>query len=339
MLEKPDIQTDAIVACLQNAYGLSVHQLDFLPLGADQNTAAYRIVAGDGACYFLKLRRGVFDETAVALPSFLRRQGIAPIIAPLPTTAGQLWASLDCFKLVLYPFVAGRDAYEAVLSDRQWYDLGNALQRIHAADLPRALLSRLRQETYAPEWRDIVRALLVRVEVDTFDDPVAANLAEFLTAQRDQILDLAGRAERLAQALQARPPRYVLCHGDVHAGNVLVARDDAIYIVDWDSPILAPKERDLMFFGGGQGFAGHSAPEEEILFYRGYGEAQIDPVALAYYRYERIIEDIAVFCQQLLLTNEGGQDRAQSLRYLKSNFLPNGTIDLAYGSDKAQLDG
>lgn len=339
MLEKPDIQEGAIVACLQDAYGLRVRQLDFLPLGADHNTAAYRVVAGDGACYFLKLRRGVFDETSVALPSFLRRQGIAPIIAPLPTTAGQLWASLDCFKLVLYPFVEGRDAYEAVLSDRHWYDLGNALKRIHTVDLPPTLLSRLRQETYSPEWRDIVRMWLGRVEDDTFDDPVAASLAEFLTVKRDQILDLAGRAERLAQALQARPPQYVLCHSDIHAGNVLVGTNDAIYIVDWDNPILAPKERDLMFFGGGQGFAGHTAQEEEVLFYRGYGEAQIDPVAIAYYRYERIIEDIAVFCLQLLLTNEGGQDREQSLRYVRSNFLPNGTIDLAYGSDKARRDG
>ena len=24
-----------------------------------------------------------------------------------------------------------------------------------------------------------------------------------------------------------------------------------IYIVDWDEPIMAPKERDLMFIGGG----------------------------------------------------------------------------------------
>ena len=52
-----------------------------------------------------------------------------------------------------------------------------------------------------------------------------------------------------------------------------------------------------MFIGGGQGFAGLTPQEEEGLFYRGYGEAQIDPVAPAYYRYERIVEDIAVFCQ------------------------------------------
>ena len=70
--------------------------------------------------------------------------------------------------------------------------------------------------------------------------------------------------------------------------------------------------------------------QEEALFYQGYGAASIDSYALAYYRYERIIANIAVECEQLLLTNEGGADREQALRYLISNFEPKGTIEIAY---------
>jgi spectinomycin phosphotransferase len=54
---------------------------------------------------------------------------------------------------------------------------------------------------------------------------------------------------------------------------------------------------------------------------------------------ERIVEDIAVYCEQLFLTDEGGEDREQSLRYLQSNFSPGGTIEVAYKSDKALLLG
>ena len=104
------------------------------------------------------------------------------------------------------------------------------------------------------------------------------------------------------------PPEFVLCHSDIHAANLLVAADGALYIVDWDEPILAPKERDLMYAGGGQSFLGYTPQEEEALFYRGYGETQVDPVGLAYYRYERIIEDIAAFCEQLLTSGKGGAD-------------------------------
>jgi spectinomycin phosphotransferase len=89
-----------------------------------------------------------------------------------------------------------------------------------------------------------------------------------------------------------------------------------------------------MFIGGGQFGAKHTSKEEEAMFYRGYGLAQINPIALAYYRYERIIQDIAVFCEQILLTNEGGEDREQALQYLTSNFLPSHVLEIAYKSDQ-----
>jgi spectinomycin phosphotransferase len=339
MLEKPDLQDEKVIACLQDEYGLLVIQVAFLPLGADRNTAVYRVVADDETPYFFKLRSGVFDETSVALPKFLSDQGIVQIIAPLATKTEQLWASLDAFKVILYPFVEGHNGYEVDLSDRHWGDFGTALKGIHTAVVPPALIRRIRQETYSPQWREIVKTFLERVEDDAFENPVAVKLAALLKARRDEILDLVGRAERLAQMLQAQSPEFVLCHSDIHAGNILIDANAAFYIVDWDDPILAPKERDLMFIGGGQGFAGHTAQEEETLFYRGYGQTQIDPVALAYYRYERIIQDIAVFCEQIFLTDEAGKDREQSLRYLMSNFVPNGTIEIAYKSDKALREG
>jgi spectinomycin phosphotransferase len=339
MLEKPDLQDEKIIACLQDEYGLLVVQLAFLPIGADPNTAVYRAVAEDETPYFVKLRRGGFDATAVTLPKFLSDQGIVQIIVPLATKTKQLWANLDAFRVILYPFVEGHNGFEVALSDRHWRDLGTALKRIHTAVGPPALLSHIPQETYAPQWRESVKTFLEHAENDAFADPVAATVAALLKGRRDEILDLVRRAERLALALQARSPEFVLCHSDIHAGNILIDANDALYIIDWDNPILAPKERDLMFIGGGQGFAGHTAQEEETLFYRGYGQTQIDPIALAYYRYERIIQDIAVFCEQLLLTNEGGEDREQSLRYLESNFLPNNTIAIAYTSDKTRSDG
>ena len=107
-------------------------------------------------------------------------------------------------------------------------------------------------------------------------------------------------------------------------------------MVDWDNPILAPKERDLMAIGGGLMGNWRPPQEEELLFYRGYGDVQIDTQALAYYRYERIIQDIAVYCEQLLLTVDGGEDRAQALHYLMANFLPGSTIALAYRSDRVK---
>jgi spectinomycin phosphotransferase len=106
-------------------------------------------------------------------------------------------------------------------------------------------------------------------------------------------------------------------------------------MVDWDTLIFSPKERDLMFIGGGLGDSGYTPQEEETLFYQGYGQTQINPTALAYYRYERIVEDIAVYCEQIFVSDKGGKDRKQSLEDLKSNYLPDSTIEVARHSDRA----
>lgn len=337
MLEKPAISDETIIAGLWASYQLQVIELAFLPLGVDVNAAVYRALAADGTAYFVKLRWGVFDPTAVTLPRFLSDQGIRQIIAPLATATGGLWANLDTCKLILYPFVEGHNGYETRLSDQHWRDLGMALKRIHTTSLPLSLTRRLPQETYTPTWREMVKTFLVRVEQAVFDDPIVQDLAQFLQANRGTMLDLIQRAERYAQTLQAQTPDPVVCHADLHAGNVLIGVDGSLYIVDWDAPILAFKERDLMFVGG-RLFGGDRTPaEEEALFYQGYGPTQINPVALAYYRYERIIQDIAAFGEQLWVTTEGGDDRAQALRYLKSNFLPGDIIDIAYKSDNLEV--
>jgi spectinomycin phosphotransferase len=334
MLDRPDLEEDRLVACLRDAYGLPAAQISFMPLGADRNTAVYRAITSDGAAYFMKLRAGDFDETSVALPKFLNDQGIPQIIAPLTTRTGALCADLNPFKVILSPFIEGRNGYQVDLSDRHWRDFGAAMKRIHDSVLPPALLSCIRSETYTPRWREQARAYLSGAPDFASDDLLAERLAAFLSANRDLILDLVVRAGRLAQVLRAGPTEPILCHSDIHAGNILIDANDALYIVDWDDPILAPKERDLMYIGGAQGFAGHTAQEEEVLFYQGYGPTQVDPVALAYYRFERIVQDIALFCDQILASHQGGEDRERAFGYLVSNFLPNGTIDMAHRSDR-----
>ena len=337
MLEKPDIPDETIIACLVSEYGLNVVQVAFLPLGSDRNTAVYRAVTNDATAYFVKLRLGDFEETSVALAKHLSDQGIVQVMAPLATETRQLWASLDAFKLILYPFVEGHNGYKVGLSDHHWREFGTTLKAIHSAVVPQALVRRIRREAYSPQWRETVRALLERIDGDALDDPISARLAAFLKSRRDEILDLIGRAERLAQSLQARSQEFIACHSDIHAGNVLIGANGAFFIVDWDNPVLAPKERDLMFVGGGLMGPGHTPQEEESLFYQAYGEAQVNPIALAYYRYERIIQDIAEYCEQLFSTDEGA-DREQSFRHLTSIFRPGGVLETAYCADTTLSD-
>ncbi len=341
MLEAPNLPPDLLAGFVQRAYGLSVRQIDFLPLGADVNTAVFRVCAGDG-CYFLKLRSGAFAEASVALPALLVAQGNAHVVPVVPTITGEWHSSIEPFTTILYPFVEGRDGFSVRLSPAQWHDLGAAFRHLHAAEVPAGLLERIPAERYSPIARDAVLAALEAadaMDAVTAKDAITRDVVALLRDQRTIIIDLVARAGRLARALQSQPPAFVVCHGDIHAGNILIDNDDRLFVVDWDTLARAPKERDLMYFGGGQGFVGYTAEEERALFFAGYGDCAINEDALAYYRYERIVQDIYAFCNELLSSEGDGDDRRQSLKWLAGNFAAGGVIDVAYAADRSQETG
>jgi spectinomycin phosphotransferase len=338
MLEKPELKDEALIYCLQQAYSLRLSGIVFLPLGADQNTAVYRVTDQDGIDYFLKLRGGAFNQAGVTVPKYLSDQGMMQIIPPLTTLSGALCTSLAAYRVVLYPYVEGQHAFERKLSEEQWIQLGAALKRFHTTDFPPAITDSIPREEFSPQWRDQVSGYLAQIQGESFNDPLKAETAAFLRSERETTLELIRRAEGYAQKLQKGALEFILCHADIHGWNLLIDDQEALYLVDWDTLIFAPKERDLMFIGCGLGDSGYTPQEEEALFYRGYGQTTIDPVALAYYRCERIIEDISAYYDQIISTDVEGEDSRQAFNYLKSNFLPNNTIERAFQASKTLMD-
>lgn len=334
MLTKPDVSDELIISQLQDEYSLSIAELTFLPLGADQGTAVYRVGAGDGTAYFLKLRKG-FEEITVTVPLFLRSLGIQEIIAAIQTKAGQGWVDFGEYTIILYPFIEGKNGFETQLSNDLKRTLGAAFKGIHSAKVPADLRQQIPKENFSPKYRESMKSFQAQVENHTFDEPVASKLADFMKSKRAEINHIIERADKLALEVQSQSLGFVLCHTDIHGGNILICRvgqlphpTEKIYIVDWDNPLLAPKERDLMFIGGGIDEI-WKTKRDETVFYEGYGKTEINIAALAYYRYERIIVDLVEFCDQLLMTKEGGADREQAYQWFTSNFEPGQTIEIA----------
>lgn len=336
MLIKPDLKDETITECLKDAYGLDVATISFLPLGADFNTAVYRITTSSQVDYFLKLRRGEFIGASVSAPKYLADLGIKQVIPPLTTKTRQLWTSLASFKAILYPYVEGRNGVEAKPSEDQWVQFGAAIKKLHSTDIPNALTSGTPREEFSAKWRETVKAFLMRIENEVFEEPVAVKMALFLKSKSSEILKLVERAETLAATLQKHPLEYRLCHADIHGWNLILDKEGALYIVDWDTLIFAPVERDLMFVGAGIWDSGRTATEEESLFYQGYGQTKINQDAICYYRFERIIQDIGDYCEYIFLSDEGGDDRMQCFEHLQPVFLPNGAIERACHSDKTR---
>ena len=175
-----------------------------------------------------------------------------------------------------------------------------------------------------------------QLEAELPADPLIKELKGFLGAHNELIAELIIRAEQYANALNKNRGDHTLCHGDIHGWNLFIDDNGDIFIVDWDTMILAPKERDLMFIGCGLGGNGHSLEEETRLFYQGYGETEVNSIAVAYYRFERIIVDIVEFCKQICSLEENRDERIWALQTLQANFQLDNTVDLALRLDKLQ---
>ncbi len=317
-----------IIDGLSALYGIEVMELTLLPLGADINASVYRAETMEQVSYFVKISTS-HNLNSIAIMDLLVKAGIDQIIPPVRTLHGPPTLQLDDFTVIVYPFIAGQDGFSRSLSDHQWLALGKTLRNIHGVDVPQSLQQQIRSETYSPKWRNTVRSLLSNEETNHVDDEFAVKLWAFINQNLAAINRLVNRAEQLAHELQNETLEFVLCHSDIHGGNILIDEADKAYIVDWDDPIMAPKERDLMFIGGGVGNIWNK-PHEEKLFYEGYGKTEINTTALAYYRNERIVEDIAEYMKEVLFTNAKSEDKFVMYNHFKDMFQPRGVVEIAH---------
>jgi len=191
----------------------------------------------------------------------------------------------------------------------------------------------MRRETFAPAAAGLVGRLDAHIGARDFDDPAARALATFWQARRGGVRALLARADALGRRLARVAPASVLCHADIHTGNVLLDAGGRVWIVDWDETVLAPKERDLMFAVGGI-IGGLVEPREEALFFRGYGVAAVDPLTLAYYRYAWAVGDIGDFAAQVFFRPDLGPASGRAaVDGFTSLFLPGNIVALASVAD------
>jgi len=307
VLDRPDIDDAVLLAAVRDGWAIDATAVTFLPVGLDGAAWAYRV--GD---HFLKVRS---TPAEVWLPQYLRGRGLTAVVAPLPTADGRPWHRAGGHQLLLYPFINSHDLWQPGLTDEQWIAYGRFLAELHATPPPGGLPV----ETFRTTAPDRVR-----------ESTGAASpyLDEFWQRHGARYAALADEVDRLAAAVpQDRPT--VICHADIHPGNLLADRDGALHVVDWDAPIRAPRERDLMFVFGSD-FGAHPADERRAaLFRRGYGDYLLDLDVLAYYLHERIADDAALAVASI--AGPTGSDAANryDLHWLTQLFVPGGAMDRA----------
>jgi spectinomycin phosphotransferase len=330
MREDPGLDQGMIARHLEHSYGVRPVSITFLPIGHDLQAFVYQVVTNDRTSFFLKIRAGAVNEAALDVPHALIDRGIDNILAPITTRAGGLWCPLDAdHTVVLYPFIHGQDAMTIGLKSDQMREFGATLRAVHDSGMADRFRDLLRVEDFSLPSAALVRDILALTGDATFESPAATRLAGFLRDNATRVHELLARAEEIGRGLQSQPFEPVLCHADIHAANILVGDDGRIWLIDWDGPLIAPRERDLFFVIGSR-IARPISSEEEVIFFEGYGPTEIDEAAIIYSRYERIIEDIGEFGRSVFLDPQLGEEMKEREMGLAMGFFePGGDIDRA----------
>lgn len=183
----------------------------------------------------------------------LRDGGVDVVLAPTPTTDGRVVDRLDeRFTLAVHPFLEGHPAggfgafptaegrlaaLEAVVEVHQHADLAVGIANADDLVVPHIHEIPIAIDELSSEWDAGPFAALARAHLHEH----VSGLDRLLTAY-----------ERLADDVRQRGNAPVLTHGEPHASNVLVVHGRSL-LIDWDTALVAPPERDLWHIDPGDG--------------------------------------------------------------------------------------
>jgi spectinomycin phosphotransferase len=209
----------------------------------------------------------------------------------------------------------------------QWRTFGSTLRAVHDSALAKRFADRLPAESFSLASAAPVRGVLEFAKRPSLPPPAGERLGVFLREQAGRLEAMVERAEELGERLGGRSFVRVLCHADIHAANLLVADDGRILLVDWDGPMLAPRERDLLFVIGSR-IARTVEPHEQAWFFEGYGEVPVDPDAIVYFRYERVLEDLGEIGTSVFSDGDLPEaSRESQVALAESFFGPGGILE------------
>ncbi|MFC4807688.1 phosphotransferase enzyme family protein [Paenibacillus sp. GCM10023250] len=293
-----EITEERLRTCLMEHYDVTAATIVFLPLGLDYSSAVYHVVSPQGAAYLLKLTSKPVYEPQYRIPRFLHDQGIAEVVAPLSTKRGSLWTRLADWTVAVYPYIDGDSSFDG-MSAGQWKQVGTIFARIHRIGLPPQGLGPIRRESFDSAvyvwWIRTLEDQLARWEGGS--EPERALHASWVEHRLAIHAKLDGLIE-LAASLRERAIPLVICHADLHPANVIRDQAGHAFIIDWDDVMLAPKERDFIFAG----------PPHDQDFFQGYGAVEVDETVLAYYRAERVLQDLIACARNVWLQDDLGED-------------------------------
>jgi aminoglycoside phosphotransferase (APT) family kinase protein len=309
-MKMPLREGDALICTvLLEQWHLEVAGIDFIPVG--DSAYSYRVKGQPNSSYYLKIvdqRMAAGRRTAAHMGFSLPIQRrvanlhLAEVNAPLPqpTLTGALHATHGPFLFALYTFIHGEtlaDAYP--MSPSLIRQIGQALAALHTVQLPKALQLQSPQDNLtAPFDADLLTDLAALEAISSHDALYLQRLREITWPRREQIRAFLAHSQEYASKAQQIAVSSVVCHGDPWGGNMILAPPGQLTLLDWESAVMAPPERDAFIYLGYLG-------AEFTAFNAGYRMIRSEPMQwhadwLVYYTYRRHLRNLAHWLHNLL---------------------------------------
>ncbi|WP_133904306.1 phosphotransferase enzyme family protein [Actinophytocola oryzae] len=259
MLSPPDGFTEAdLVSALATHWGVTADSVTYRALGFGSHH--WQV----GADWFATV-----DESPdfTRLSSALRTAMDVPVaIAPVPTRTGEPLARTGDFAVTLYPYVDGES-----------FDFGDFRDPAHR----QATLDMVVDVHHTPPAHALTDDFTAPVPAPIDDaGPYSRPAARLLAEHAPALARLRARHQELAATVD--PSRLVLTHGEPHPGNTMLTAG-GWRLIDWDTALIAPPERDLW----------HLATPETLAAYEAATGVQPLPDLLELYRIGWDLNDLA----------------------------------------------
>jgi spectinomycin phosphotransferase/16S rRNA (guanine(1405)-N(7))-methyltransferase len=302
-----DLAEDVLVATLARAWGMDIATIAYRPVGFGSHH--WEILDTEGTRWFVTvdlLASGpAFDRLRAALATArdLRDNGYRFVVAPVPTRAGEpVVRTGDTFAVALYPFVDGRSfSWGSEVEPALRGAVLDLVIALHTA--PKAAYRHAMVEDFAVPHRDEVEAALHSPDTVGDRGPYARPTALLLAEHAVPVRRLLARYDEF---VGERPSRMVLTHGEPHPGNTMLTAD-GWRLIDWDTALVAPPERDLWMFDSGA-LAGYAAAT---------GVPPL-PSMLELYRLRWDIADLSAYVARFRRPHPGSADDDKSWAGLRS---------------------
>ncbi|SFS63903.1 phosphotransferase [Paenibacillus sp. BC26] len=300
------IEDRVLAATLDREYGIQVESIHFIPMG--DSAYSYGVNCSNEDRYYLKLfdlnndrQRMSMERSHNYLPLTwnLFHQGLLQNITyPIKNRSGEFSTTCNEITLVLFNYIQGESLAEAYpFSEEILEHIAASVAAIHSIT-PSIDKTTVVAEPYDISFdRDLEKCISLIESTLTFDNPSKQALREHVLPKKEQILVLLNLVRKLRLAAMSETHEFKLCHGDVWGGN-LIRHGNLLYVIDWESAIMAPIEFDMIGYIGEEFDVFFSAYEKHV----GKSVA-INPDLLRFYSYRHHLRNLTNWLMNILYRN------------------------------------